>query len=383
MRKLMLICWAALSTYGASAQSGSYVIKGYIENLPNGKLMLMHRNPINSKALVPDSVEINNGAFEISGKVENDEAIILVMQKMESGIPASALLKIFVQNGDRLTVKGTFAEMDMAICTGSKYNNELNEYKAMERPDKKFLKGEFKKIAESGEQPTEMPPIVVATQKRLLENRIAFIKNHPDYLASGMALAIDVQGEMTDEELAELYQKLTPVVKNGQYGRIIQERFADTKKFGVGAEAISFTKKDINGKMVNLSDFKGKYVILDFWGSWCGPCRENNPHMKDLYEKYKDRGVNIIGVANEKKASLAENLSIWRKAVKEDNLPWIQILNEDGIEQFNVTELYGVNAFPTKILIGLDGKVIIRYVGVSSRDVPDLLEVKLKEILGI
>ncbi|TCC98520.1 TlpA disulfide reductase family protein [Pedobacter hiemivivus] len=381
MKKLMLICWSILSAYSVSAQSGTYTIKGYIENLPDGKLMLMHRNPMDSKVLVPDSVEITSGVFEISGKVENNEPVIFVIQKKENGMPASPL-RFFVQNGDRLTVKGVASEMDMALCTGSKYNDELNQLKAMERPEQRYLMNEFKKMAESGEQSTETPPGITAAQKLLLENRIAFIKNHPEFLASALTLALDVQNTMTDEELAALYQKLTPAVKNSQYGRMIQERFAETKKFGEGAVAIPFTKKDLNGKTVSLSDFKGKYVILDFWGSWCGPCRQNNPHMKDLYEKYKDKGVNIIGIANEKKGSLAENMKIWKEAVKEDNLPWIQILNEEGIEQFNVTELYGVNAFPTKILIGLDGKVIGRYIGGNSKNAPDPLEVKLKEIMS-
>ena len=138
----------------------------------------------------------------------------------------------------------------------------------------------------------------------------------------------------------------------------------------------------MNGKIVNLADYKGKYVLLDFWGSWCGPCRAGNPHLKDLYAKYKTKGFTIIGIANES-GTIAEASAAWKKAVKEDGLPWIQVLNNEGKDKVDVTNIYEVSAFPTKILVDKDGKIIGRYTGTSAgAGVADPLEEKLKEVMG-
>ena len=105
--------------------------------------------------------------------------------------------------------------------------------------------------------------------------------------------------------------------------------------------------------------------MLDFWGSWCGPCRASHPHLKELWEKYKDQVV-FIGIAQETSENVEENQKEWRKAVKEDGMEWTQILNNEG--ETDVVKLYGISAFPTKILISPEGKILCKLVG-GSQDI--------------
>lgn len=135
-----------------------------------------------------------------------------------------------------------------------------------------------------------------------------------------------------------------------------------------GTQAPDFTLKDLNNTAVKLSDFRGKVVLVDFWASWCGPCRRSNPKMVRLYEKFKDRGLIIIGVSiDEKKAS-------WKAAVKKDQLPYIQ-LNDPAGWQSPTAEKYGVEAIPATFLI--DAKGIIRAIDAEGTE----LEQKISELL--
>ena len=115
-------------------------------------------------------------------------------------------------------------------------------------------------------------------------------------------------------------------------------------------EAFGFSQTDINGRTLSLSSFRGKYILLDFWGSWCVPCRKGNPHLIELYDHYKDKGFDIIGIAKDDNTKDA-----WIKAVEKDKLPWHQILCEHLDIKYNVT------SYPTKILIDKNGLIIGRF----------------------
>jgi thiol-disulfide isomerase/thioredoxin len=145
-----------------------------------------------------------------------------------------------------------------------------------------------------------------------------------------------------------------------------------------GHKFSDFTKKDINGNDFTLSSIRGKYVILDFWGSWCGPCRQSHPHLKEIYSKYKAKGLEIIGIDCEKKKDLAQCEELWKKAVKEDGMTWIQVLNNYDIEKVDLPKIYGIQGFPTKILLDKEGKIFFRIMGSD----PEKLDQKLKELIG-
>jgi thiol-disulfide isomerase/thioredoxin len=139
-------------------------------------------------------------------------------------------------------------------------------------------------------------------------------------------------------------------------------------------------KKDLNGTAVDFNALKGRYVLLDFWGSWCHPCRASHPHLKELYSKFKDKGFEIVGIATEHAKTAEERHKLWTTAITEDGLTWLQVLNNENAAQFDAVKEYEVTAFPTKILLDRDGNIIGRYVGNGNGG--EAFGARLEELLG-
>lgn len=179
-----------------------------------------------------------------------------------------------------------------------------------------------------------------------------YIRQHPDNDLSLFILA-EIRGKWIDE----LYPTLTERVKKGPFAPIAQafeegfqrERIfqENKKKIVEGAEAPDFTLNDLNGQPLTLSSLRGKYVVLDFWGSWCGSCIQDIPSMKKYYEKYKDR-LEILGIDSHDKEEK------WRAAVEKHEIPWLNVRSTDDPD---VSLLYAIYVFPTKIVIDPAGKI--------------------------
>ena len=116
---------------------------------------------------------------------------------------------------------------------------------------------------------------------------------------------------------------------------------------------LSFTQNDVDGRPVHFADFRGKYVFVDFWASWCAPCRAENPNVLAAYNRYKDKNFTVIGV------SLDDNEAKWKKAIQDDNLPWTQVSDLKGFKN-EVSTYYGIRGIPTTLLVGPDGKIIAK-----------------------
>jgi thiol-disulfide isomerase/thioredoxin len=144
--------------------------------------------------------------------------------------------------------------------------------------------------------------------------------------------------------------------------------------------AFAAAKVKADGKPVDFASLKGKYVLLDFWGSWCRPCRASHPHLKELYAKYKDKGFEIIGIALEHSKSLDDDRKTWQTAIEQDGLTWMQVLDNENLDKFNSVQQWEVTAFPTKILLDRDGNIIGRYVGTGNGSAA--FGEKLEELLG-
>nr|WP_121271501.1 TlpA disulfide reductase family protein [Pedobacter schmidteae] len=137
-------------------------------------------------------------------------------------------------------------------------------------------------------------------------------------------------------------------------------------------------KSDRNGKVWGNEVAKNKYILLDFWGSWCLPCRFTHPHLKEVYAKYKDKGFEIIGIAMEASPELEKAKVSWNKAITEDGIGWVQFLNNENVTSFDAVKAFGIGVFPTKILLDHTGKELARYSGGSSKDFDE----KMKTLFG-
>jgi len=192
---------------------------------------------------------------------------------------------------------------------------------------------------------------------------INFYKNNPDSYFTGYQLRNETiagyrtykKMELSKKELREIYAGLTERIKNSAYGQAVKRytEMADVPE--VGDPYADFTFPNVKGVKVKLSDFKGKYIFVDFWASWCSPCRYQNPKLKRLYETYKSNKFEILGV------SIDSEEEPWIKAVEKDKLTWINVLSEGG-RTSEVSQLYGINGLPDNLLINPDGVIIKRNI---------------------
>ena len=170
------------------------------------------------------------------------------------------------------------------------------------------------------------------------------------------------------------FNSFAPDLRATAFGQDMQERINIALRTEVGGTAPEFEKVDKDGNTIRLSDYKGKYVLLDFWGSWCSPCRASHPHLKELEAKYAPKGLVVINIASESEPHARET---WLKAIEEDGMTWTQILNNEGQEKCDVVKEYAITAFPTKVLIGTDGKILVRAVGDATP-----IDAELQKIFG-
>ncbi len=176
-------------------------------------------------------------------------------------------------------------------------------------------------------------------------------------LSETLSDSLDVTGR--------IYETLSPEVKASRYGQTVGQRV----KVRSGQPAYDFTLPDTEGNEIRLSDFRGKWVLLDFWGSWCGPCREGNPALVELYGKYKDKCLVIIGMAAMDKR---ENL---KEAIAEDDLTWPQINLSEIENERAILDEFNISLFPTKILIDPQGNISVISRGYHKTDDPVIREV--------
>jgi peroxiredoxin len=191
---------------------------------------------------------------------------------------------------------------------------------------------------------------VLKKQKREI---IEFAILHPNTIVSTSLAARYLNAEEDLKSLEKLYSKFSYSVQGGKYGRQIGRVIASLKRTAIGEKAPLFSLQDSTNKTVQLTDFQGKYVLLDFWASWCVPCRRENPFLKELYEKYHVKGLEIIGI------SLDKEKKNWVNAIKTDKLNWIQLTDFKANES-EVVKLYDVKNIPQNFLLDTKGKILAK-----------------------
>jgi thiol-disulfide isomerase/thioredoxin len=212
---------------------------------------------------------------------------------------------------------------------------------------------------------------------------LAFMDKNPSSYVTASMLRYMV-GRMSVKEGEQRYNNLSEEVKKTSLGKSIKQDIDELRAGSPGAKAFSFASNEIKGGELKLEDYRGKYVLIDFWASWCVPCRKGNPHLLSLYAKYKGKGLEIIGVSDDD-----SNPEAWKKAVEQDKIGvWKHVLRGlkrvDGPEMFDrsnsIADRYGISSLPTKILVDPNGIIIGRYGGGGEND--KAMDEKLSEIFG-
>jgi peroxiredoxin len=207
--------------------------------------------------------------------------------------------------------------------------------------------------------------ILNARQKQLARD---YAEAHPSSYVALMEIHEYFSYNPDADELQGIYKAFSPEIRASQEGQRLKQILDAALLTGIGRSAPVFTQDDSKGKPVALSSFKGEYVLVDFWASWCAPCRQENPNVLKVWRKYHSKGFTILGV------SLDDKKDDWLKAIRMDGLPWTQVSDLKGWKN-EAAKLYGVEGIPMNYLVDKDGKIVAK--GLRGDD----LEKKLEELV--
>ena len=350
--------FALLLPVSVMAQKG-YTIKGTIKGLKDSTLVFLQTNQGNT--LAQDYAK--NGVFSLAGKLEGADLYQLSFIGFKEGI------ELFIDN-DHVIVNGEVAKLKSAAVTGSQLHADYTSFVKGFSP----LSEKLGKLAgiinteKEGKKRDSLINVFNASRNKLITYTDTYLKEKSTSAVSAFVLFQLNKLYGGVNAIEERYNSLKPSAKNIVYAKEVEKIISMAKIGAVGSMAVDFTQADTASKPVSLSQFKGKYVLIDFWASWCRPCRAENPNVVSAYQTYKDKNFTVLGV------SLDQQKANWVQAINADKLTWSHV---SDLQYWNnaVAKIYGIQSIPANILIGPDGKII----GKDLRG--EDLQQKLKELL--
>lgn len=340
-------------------------VSGNLSDVGNDTLIAM--TYLNNSVDQTMKVVGKDGAFDFHMDVKEPAPLVLqVRHPLKDGQqPMAAYSVLMAVPGENLKVTGSFSNYQVDGSAFYKDFEQCRKVSASFEEGVKNLQRDYSAKMEQGANPDSLEKVINKAYEELKANlsdaTLKYIKAHPD-----MEACVSMLDNVDVENYKEVLAALSPAVREGRmkglvdhfadYAQKALEREAAKKNTVEGNVAPDFTLKSIDGKNISLSSLKGKVVVLDFWGSWCGWCIKGMPKMKEYYAKYKGK-LEILGI------DCNDTEQKWRDAVKKHELPWLHVRNEGNPD---VTVLYGISGFPTKIVIDAEGKISKVVVGESE-----------------
>ena len=340
-------------------------VSGNLSDVGNDTLIAM--TYLNNSVDQTMKVVGKDGAFDFHVDVKEPAPLVLqVRHPLKDGQqPMAAYAVLMAVPGENLKVTGSFSNYQVDGSAFYKDFEQCRKVSASFEEGVKNLQRDYSAKMEQGANPDSLEKVINKAYEELKANlsdaTLKYIKAHPD-----MEACVSMLDNVDVENYKEVLAALSPAVREGRmkglvdhfadYAQKALEREAAKKNTVEGNVAPDFTLKSIDGKNISLSSLKGKVVVLDFWGSWCAWCIKGMPKMKEYYAKYKGK-LEILGI------DCNDTEQKWRDAVKKHELPWLHVRNEGNPD---VTVLYGISGFPTKIVVDAEGKISKVVVGESE-----------------
>jgi thiol-disulfide isomerase/thioredoxin len=323
---------------------GNYTLYGKIDGKDSGKLYLVHIDTT-GKLYQPalDSANITNGFFLFHGKTAKPEPCKIFLKNLDHGWPWTTF---FILDSGITTAQLFKDSMYNSIITGNKLQTQFTLFnkKIFELEDTYHKEANI--YSKASKNTDSLDSQFYKNKYDLILNEV---KENPESFVSAYLVRRNLDEKMNVGELEEIYNSLGN--KNNYYANYLLKLINAKKQTQLNEPAPNFTIVDNKNRTLTNETFRGKYVLIDFWASWCSPCREENPYLVKAYNKYADKGLEIISI------SLDENKANWEKAVKQDSLKWIQACDLKGSKS-KIVEDFGFLVIPTNYLIDKVGRII-------------------------
>lgn len=376
MKKIVVLLFAAAAFISCNnLGENEFVIKGTVDGIENGKLAILETQDETGMGLkATDSAIIKDGKFEFKGTTTEPELRFIQVETVQGKAVfilenGEINMKIYKDSVNKTEIGGTFNNDQF-----SKYNNEQG---AIQKKIAAFRKDNMEKM-QTAIQSNDTVTVntlkngFTKLQEELNLYNSNFAEKNPKAFISVLMLEnMFYQPNADVEKIKKIYTNLDKSVQETKPGKKIGEMIANHNAAEVGKAAPEFSAPNPEGKMVSLKESLGKVTIIDFWASWCGPCRKENPNVVALYAEFHDKGLNIIGVSLDKEGDAQK----WKEAIAADKLTWTQVSN---LQYWNdpIAKKYNVQSIPATYLLDATGKIVAKDLRGEE------LKAKVQELLG-
>jgi len=363
MKNLFAILVLALTIYSCQTAKDEFSIKGTIAGVETGKVYM--QKIVDGRPQSIDTADVVDGKFAFTGKMELPDIRLLRLNEQDY------FAQLFLDNSN-VKVVALKDSLRNTKVTGSPSQDIFQLYiTELERINKDVAKLQEKYQTAMSKGNADEAKKAEIDYTAMIENMKVFTKNfvkeHNSSVVSAYITLVQLANQIEGSELDSIVAKFPVEISKSEYVIKVKEITEAMKKTTLGAVAPDFTMNDPEGKPIQLSSLRGKVVMIDFWASWCGPCRQENPNVVKLYQQYHDKGFEILGV------SLDKTNEEWIKAIQDDQLKWLHV-SDLQFWQNTAARLYSVNAIPQTYLLDKEGKIIAK--GLRSEQ----LAAKLNEL---